>query len=113
MAYKRMLLELGAGNDLHGGDYTKAAIRAVLDAVHHSSVSMVGALGVDRDTVRVNITVGVQQPDKIDREAVKSTLSMGQVTVDAVTGGLDIPDPTGDDRAVIASAAVEVFIDLP
>ena len=29
MTPKRIILELGTGNDLHGGDYTKAAIRAV------------------------------------------------------------------------------------
>ena len=29
MAAKRVILELGTGNDLHGGDYTKAAVRAV------------------------------------------------------------------------------------
>ena len=28
MAAKRVILELGTGNDLHGGDYTKAALRA-------------------------------------------------------------------------------------
>ncbi len=28
---------MGTGNDLHGGNYTKAAIRAVQDAIHHSS----------------------------------------------------------------------------
>ena len=28
MAPKRIILEMGSGNDLHGGDYTKAAIRA-------------------------------------------------------------------------------------
>jgi uncharacterized protein (TIGR02058 family) len=33
MPLKRVILEMGAGNDLHGGDYTKAAIRAVEDAV--------------------------------------------------------------------------------
>ena len=36
MAAKRIILEMGSGNDLHGGDYTKAAIRAVQDALHHS-----------------------------------------------------------------------------
>ncbi|MEA2775561.1 MAG: hypothetical protein QOF90_967, partial [Acetobacteraceae bacterium] len=38
MARKRVILELGTGNDLHGGDYTKAALRAVQDAIHHSSL---------------------------------------------------------------------------
>ena len=33
MPAKRVILELGTGNDLHGGDYTKAALRAVQDAL--------------------------------------------------------------------------------
>ncbi len=36
---KRVILEMGAGNDLHGGDYTKAALRAVQDALHHSALT--------------------------------------------------------------------------
>ena len=113
MALKRMVLEIGMGNDLHGGDYTKAAIRAVQDAVHHSSLTMVRSLGVDRNEVRVDVTIGVQQPDKVDPEAVKATLPMGQVTVTAVKGGLDVPDEEADDVAVIATAAVVVRLDLP
>ena len=34
MARMRLILELGTGNDLHGSDYTKAALRAVQDALH-------------------------------------------------------------------------------
>ncbi len=113
MTLKRMVLEIGMGNDLHGGDYTKAAIRAVQDAVHHSSLTMVRALGIDRNEVRVDVTIGVQQPDKVDPEAVKATLPMGQVEVTAVMGGLDVPDEDGDDIAVIATAAVVVRVALP
>ncbi len=112
MTLKRMVLEIGMGNDLHGGDYTKAAVRAVLDAVHHSSLSMVRSLGIERDSVRIDVTVGVQQPDKIDAEAVKSALTFGQITVKAVKGGLDVPDQGADDLAVIATAAVEVMFDV-
>jgi uncharacterized protein (TIGR02058 family) len=50
MARKRVILELGMGNDLHGGDYTKAALRAVQDAIHHSSLSMIRSLGIDAKT---------------------------------------------------------------
>ena len=50
MTYKRVILEMGAGNDLHGGDYTKAALRAVQDALHHYSLSFISALGIDKDT---------------------------------------------------------------
>ncbi|MBT5048489.1 MAG: hypothetical protein HOM58_08290 [Rhodospirillaceae bacterium] len=113
MALKRMILEIGMGNDLHGGDYTKAAVRAVQDAVHHSSLSMIRSLGIDWKEVRITITIGVQNPDTIDADAVKATLPGGQITVHSVQGGLDIPDPGADDLAVIATAAVEVFVDLP
>ena len=46
MAARRVILELGSGNDLHGGDYTKAALRAVQDALHHSSLTMIRTLGL-------------------------------------------------------------------
>jgi len=113
MTLKRVILEMGTGNDLHGGDYTKAAVRAVEDAIHHSSLTMVRTLGVDRSTVVVDVTIGVQRPDRVDAEAVKAALPMGQVTVTVVEGGLDIPDEEANDIAVIASAAVAVRLDLP
>ena len=36
----------------------------------------------------------------------------GQVSVKVVKGGLDVPDEEADDVAVIASAAVEVRLEL-
>jgi uncharacterized protein (TIGR02058 family) len=113
MTYKRVILEMGAGNDLHGGDYTKAAIRAVQDALHHSSLSMLRTLGVDPKTMHVDVTIGVQKPEQVDTDAVMATLPHGAVTVKAVKGGLDVADDERKDTAVIASAAVEVRLDLP
>jgi uncharacterized protein (TIGR02058 family) len=113
MTVKRVILEMGSGNDLHGGDYTKAAVRAVQDALHHSSLSMLRSLSIDPKTMQVEVTIGVQQPEKVDPERVKATLPYGQITVKVVKGGLDVPDDTSDDRAVIASAAVIVGLDLP
>ncbi len=113
MALKRVILEMGAGNDLHGGDYTKAALRAVQDALHHSSLSLIRSLGLDARAMQVEVTIGVQEPDKVDAAAVKASLPHGQVTVKVVKGGLDVPDDAGTDIAVIASAAVAVRFDLP
>jgi len=114
MARKRVILELGTGNDLHGGDYTKAAIRAVQDALHHSSLSMIRSLGIDaRTQMFVEVTVGVQQPGKVDTEAVKATLPHGVVTVHAVKGGLDVIDQERGDNPVIATVAVAVRLELP
>jgi len=114
MPAKRVILELGTGNDLHGGDYTKAALRAVQDALHHSSLTMLRTLGVNSKTCMfVDVTIGVQQPDKVDLEKVRTSLPHGIVTVKAVKGGLDVPDPEGSDIAVIASAAISVRLELP
>jgi uncharacterized protein (TIGR02058 family) len=114
MARKRVILELGTGNDLHGGDYTKAAIRAVQDALHHSSLSMIRSLGIDPKTqMFVDVTVGVQQPDRVDTEAVKATLPHGIVSVSAVKGGLDVIDRERGDNAVIATVAIAVRLELP
>lgn len=113
MAGKRVILEMGAGNDLHGGDYTKAAVRAVEDAIHHSSLTLIRTLGLDSRKMQVEVTVGVQQPAKVDAAVIKAALPHGEVTVKVVKGGLDVPDSETGDIAVIASAAVSVRMDLP
>lgn len=114
MTKKRVILEMGTGNDLHGGDYTKAALRAVDDALHHSSLTMLRTLGVDPKTAMfVGVTIGVQQPGEVDNAAVQAALPYGTVTVDVVKGGLDVVDEAIGDVAVIASAAVVVSLDLP
>ncbi len=112
MTLKRVITEFGSGNDLHGGDYTKAAVRAVEDAIHHSSLSLIRSLGVDARTMQVEVTIGVARPDRVTAETVKAALPHGQVTVKIVKGGLDVPNEGADDAAIIASAAVTVRIDL-
>jgi uncharacterized protein (TIGR02058 family) len=111
MPKTRVILELGSGNDLHGADYTKAALRAVQDALHHSSLSFVRTLKVDKTRLDVEVTVGVQRPEQVDLEKIKQSLPLGNVTVQAVKGGLDVADPENNDRAVIASAAIAVRIE--
>ena len=113
MALKRIILEMGSGNDLHGGDYTKAALRAVQDALHHSSLAVVRSLGLDSNKMQVEVTIGVQKPEAVNAEAVKASLPRGQVTVKVVKGGLDVPAEGAHDAAVVASAAITVRFDLP
>jgi uncharacterized protein (TIGR02058 family) len=113
MPLKRIILEMGTGNDLHGADYTKAAVRAVQDALHHSSLSVISSLGLDSKAMQVEVTIGVQKPELVDTAVVKASLPRGQVTVKAVKGGLDVPGEGTHDLAVIASAAIAVRFDLP
>ena len=62
--------------------------------------------------MQVTVTIGVQEPNQVDADAVKATLPHGQVTVHVVKGGLDVPDAEVNDLTVIASAAVAVHIDV-
>ena len=109
----RIILEMGAGNSLHAQDYTQAAIRAVEDAIRHSSLTFIRTMKIDKRSVRVDVTIGVQEPARVDAQKVKAVLPMGNVTVKVVKGGLDVPDPEAGEVAVIASAAVEVRLDRP
>jgi len=108
----RVILELGSGNDLHGADYTKAALRAVEDALHHSSLAFIRTLKIDKTKLEVDVTIGVQRPERVEFERIKAVLPVGNVTVRAIKGGLDVADPEHNDPAVIASAAVTVRVDL-
>lgn len=77
MSEQRIILEMGTGNDLYGMDYTKAACRAVHDALHHSSIVMFQSLGIDHHQMRVEVTIAVQEPDAVDADAVARELPVG------------------------------------
>ena len=108
----RVILELGAGNDLHGSDYTKAALRAVVDALHHSSLAFIRSLKIDKAKLDIEVTIGVQRPERVKIEKIKALLPVGNPTIKAIKGGLDVPDPEHDDTTVIACAAIAVRIDV-
>lgn len=112
MTEKRVILEMGTGNDLYGMDYTKAACRAVHDALHHSSIVLFSSLGYDHKEMRVQVTIGVQEPDKLDLAAIAAELPRGRAEVTAVFGGLNVHDVAQDTTHVIAAAAVEAFIPI-
>ena len=109
---KRVILEMGSGNDLYGMDYTKAACRAVHDALHHSSIVLFKSLGYNHRDMRVQVTIGVQQPDKVDLATVAAELPRGRAEVTAVHGGLDVYDAEQQTTHVIATAAVEAFVPI-
>jgi uncharacterized protein (TIGR02058 family) len=113
MAWKRVVVEMGMGTDIRGGDYTKAAVRALRDALWHNSLSVTRALGMDIDSMRVEVTIGVPQPDAVDKDQVLAILPHGTGDVTVVQGGLEIPSDNGLDKTIIANAAAVVKLDLP
>ena len=112
MALKRMVLELGMGTDIRGADYTKAAVKALRDALWHNSLSIADAVGLPVDSMKVEVRIGVPHPEKVDKEAVLAVLPHGTGTVTVVEGGLEIANDAGTNSTVLAHAAAIVRLDV-
>jgi len=111
MARVRCITEMGMGVDVHGKDATKAARRAVSDAIRHSSISFFRMVGKTSSDMFVDVTIGVPDPGAVDTSAVATELPYGTVTVIEVKGGLEIAAERGTDAIIIANAAVIVSLD--
>ncbi|MEX2147321.1 MAG: Lin0512 family protein [Candidatus Rokuibacteriota bacterium] len=107
MAGKPAVLEFGMGVDVHGGDGTKAACRAVSDAIRHSSLPLLAQVRERGGRMLVEVTVAVPDPAAVDIARVARELPHGEVTVHAVAGGLRVP---GADT-LMACAAIVVSIE--
>lgn len=122
MAMKRMAVEFGMGTDLRGEDYTKAACRALKDALWHNSLTVCQALDRDLSEMIVHINIAVNKPEKVDINVVASVLPYGKATVEVTKGGLDVPASIAPENhisntidsgvIVIANAAAIVYLEF-
>ena len=112
MTMKRMVLEIGMGTDIRGADYTKAAVRALRDALWHNSLNVAAALGKPTDSMVVEVLIGVPKPDRVNKDEVLAVLPHGTGTVKVVEGGLEIVNDAGTGSTVIANAAAIVRLDV-
>ena len=113
MTKRRMVTEIGLGTDIRGRDYTKAACRALKDALWHNSLGLADIIGVDVDTMWVKVVIGIPQPDKVKTKEVLGILPHGKGDISCVYGGLEIKNPNRDDYTVMANAAATVYLDIP
>ena len=104
----RYVTEMGMGVDVHGGDYTKAAKRAVSDAIRHSSLNFFPHIDKEREDMQLIVKVGAGNPAAVDIGAVAAEFPYGNPRVEAEKGGLDVPAENGKDLMVIVNVAVLV-----
>lgn len=112
MTMKRMMVEIGMGTDIRGADYTKAAVRALRDALWHNSLNVAAALGKPTDSMFVEVLIGVPKPERVDKEEVLAVLPHGTGTVKVFEGGLEIPNDAGTGSTVMANCAAIVHLDV-
>jgi uncharacterized protein (TIGR02058 family) len=123
MDYRRYLVEVGTGVDLHGEDETKAAQRAVKDAISHSSMVGLGQLFKIKsfseleEALMVDVTVATPNPEKVDGDAILATLPEGKRRISVIKGGLRFPAEDTKEEArthaiVMANAVIVVLVDV-
>jgi uncharacterized protein (TIGR02058 family) len=112
MAKQRMVLEIGMGTDIRGADPTKAACRALRDALCHNSLSIAAALGQTPEAMIVDVHIGVPRPQMVDKTQVLAVLPYGKGTVTVVEGGLEIRNDADSDSTLIANACAIVSLDI-
>ncbi len=112
MAMKRVVVEIGMGTDIRGADYTKAAVRALRDALWHNSLNVADALGKPTDSMVVEVLIGVPKPERVNTAEILAVLPHGTGTVMVVEGGLEIFNDAGTSSTVIANAAAIVRLDI-
>ncbi|GIT91601.1 hypothetical protein JANAI62_20580 [Jannaschia pagri] len=110
MAEQQLILEIGMGADVHGHDMTKAALRAVSDAIRHSSLSVFYAWKVPQK-MRIELTIACPDPEAVDKAAVAAALPYGTVEVTCVEGGLTDEGMGGSSDTTLVIAGVRAFLD--
>lgn len=117
---KLFFIELGMGTDLHGQNVTKAAVRAVRNAIHHNSMPGLRSVLPDNDINNMKVHVKLAVPcdkEKLDVDQVKQVLPYGEVTVEVMDGGMlttsgvVLPDKEDvNDLIYVVIASVEVGV---
>lgn len=107
-----MFVELGMGVDLQGQDVTKAATRAVRDAIGRNYMPGVRHATAAGGRMIVKVRLGVPaEAGPVDLEAVRKSLPHGEVTVETLPGGLLVPNGLDDGGKIcVVNAAIEVSI---
>jgi uncharacterized protein (TIGR02058 family) len=86
-----LFIQTGFGVDVHGQDVTKAAVRAVFNAIHTNSMPGIRNLLPDQDLDNMKVNIKLAVPcdlDKLDIDRVKKEIPYGSVSVEVMQGGM-------------------------
>ncbi|MBH69549.1 MAG: hypothetical protein CMM58_14430 [Rhodospirillaceae bacterium] len=113
MTKQRIVTEIGLGTDIRGRDYTKAACRALRDALWHNSLGIADIIDIDVDSMWVEVIIGVPNPNSVKTQEVLELLPHGKGNVSCIAGGLEIKKHGGEDATIMANAVAIVYLDIP
>jgi len=112
---RRFVVEVGMGVDQHGQDNTRAAEKAVQDAIHRSCLcGMREVAGIkSSDEILVEVLIGCPNPDSVDTERVLKALPLGRKKISVQKGGLSGKSLILPQLAELIAAVAMVTVYVP
>jgi uncharacterized protein (TIGR02058 family) len=120
MNKRRFVIEMGTGVEQHGQEITKAAIKAVKDAI--SRVCLIGLIetlkGGNPYDMLLDVLIACPHPEEVNTDEVARAFPFGRKEIRVVEGVMVIrghhAPSMGDrtDEIIVANAAVTVYVDL-
>merc|ERR1719162_2193023 len=109
-----LMVECGFGNDSHGQNSTKAAVRACRNAIEFNSLSIDKIIPGGYDGMKLNVilAVPVEYQDGLDLEEVRKVFPYGDIKFVIQKGGMVAPSgrqiealgDTNDDMIIVCAA---------
>lgn len=119
MERKRYLIEIGTGVDMHGGNMTGAAVKAVKDAMSHCCMAGVREIhGMGPADIALRIKVCCPKPEELDLNALREPVRFyDDVEIVPAQGGaaergLYAPEMGDGDTLTVAVAVITVYLKL-
>ena len=119
MAKKRYLVEFGTGVDVHGMDVSKAAAKALRDAISHCCmVGLTEYAGLTNLSEQISLDVVIACPhkEKLDvQKALSGLPAYKHINVKVVDGGMeidgmDLPGVVGGRTIIVVNAGITVWV---
>lgn len=120
MGRKRLIIELGMGTEIHGQDMTRAATKAVRDAMSRLCID-VGLKELfnltGHDDIMLEVLIACPRPKEVNAREIRKVLMSNKSEIKIVEGGMLAKghlDPYYDDTTdeiLVANAAITVLID--
>ncbi len=120
MAFQRYLIEIGQGVDMHGGDNTNAALKALKDATHHccmAGINDIFGLAPNKDNIQVRADIYAPDPGQIAKAPLFQYLNAYDVEINIHEGGASAPGlcmpQMGDgDHITVVLAVLTVYVNV-
>ena len=117
MEYRRFLIEIGTGVDMHGGSMTRAAQKAVKDAMSHCCMAGVREIfNAGPHDLALRVKICCPRPEELDLDQVKEPLGFyDDVELVPAAGGasergLLVEEMGAGDTLVAALAIITVYL---